>query len=91
MNPATLISTLKIDKLQRKGETEQAHPNSAKFSKCPAEDAPERTSNLIKLACFTFRTILLHFTERSEMEVDEGECCAADADDSEEIGSPMEV
>ena len=82
--------TTKIEKLRRKGGTEQAHPNLAKVPKCPAAVAPGWTSNLSKLPCFLFRTILLHFTERAELEVDEGECCAADADGSEETGSPME-
>ena len=54
--------TTKIEKLQRKGGTEQVHPNLAKVPKCPAADAPGWTSNLSKLPCFTFRTILLHLT-----------------------------
>ena len=57
------------------GGTENVHPNLAKVPKCPAQDSAESwTDNLRQLPCFTFRTLYKHFAERTEFEVDDGEC-----------------
>ena len=57
------------------GGTENVHPNLAKVPKCPAQDSAESwTDNLSQLPCFTFRTLYKHFAERTEFEVDDGEC-----------------
>ena len=57
------------------GGTENVHPNLAKVPKCPAQDSAESwTDNLSQLQCFTFRTLYKHFAERTEFEVDDGEC-----------------
>lgn len=61
------------ERLQRMGGTENVRPNLAKVPKCPAEDSVESwTGSLSQLP----NSLLLykHFAERTEFEVDDGEC-----------------